>query len=79
MIYSFDLSNFESGRFTATRYPASCAVSGDWICSAQSDDEALERALAAAAEEWLEPQARHWSEFTVEFVDSHRMTEGGAK
>jgi len=32
-IYSFDLKDFEGGKFIATRYPDNVAVSGDWVCT----------------------------------------------
>ncbi len=71
MIYSFDLGNYEDGHFTATRYPANCAVGGDWVCVASSDLEAYALALKAAREEWLAPDTRDYNAFKVEFVDSH--------
>jgi hypothetical protein len=69
MIYSFDLGDFESGKFVATRYPDNCAVSGDWVCGADSDEEALALAKVAAYEEWCAPDGREWDAFEVEFFD----------
>jgi len=69
-LYSFDLSDFEDGHFLATRYPANCAVSGDWVCLASSNEDALKRAKKAAYEEWCAPDNRECSDFEVEFVDA---------
>jgi len=66
-LYSFNLSNFEDGNFTATRYPANCAASGDWVCLAESDEDAVAQALQAASEEWAAPESRHYADFDVEF------------
>lgn len=67
-VYSFDLSNFEDGKFTATRHPGNRAVGGDWVCQATSDEEALTLAQEAAIEEWASPDGRRPQDFTVEFV-----------
>lgn len=69
-LYSFDLSNFEAGKLAAKRYPANCVVGGDWVCLAESDDDALAQALKASAEEWAAPESRHHTDFEVEFVDA---------
>lgn len=70
MIYSFDLSRYEAGQLTATRYPDTCAVSGDWVCTADSDALALALAHAAAETEWAAPETRHFADFDVEFLDA---------
>lgn len=67
-VYSFDLSDFEAGEFTATRFPPNAAVSGDWVCVARDDAHALELARKAASEEWSAPDTREHDDFTVEFV-----------
>lgn len=67
-VYSFDLSNFEAGEFTATRYPENVAVSGDFVCVASNDAQALELAHGAAEAEWCAPETRDHDDFTVEFV-----------
>ncbi len=72
MIYSFDLSNYEAGEFTATRYPDNVAVSGDWVCRAKSDEQALKLARKASREEWAAPDTRKHDVFTVTFVDAHK-------
>lgn len=72
-LYSFNLADFEEGQFTATRFPESCAVSGDWVCLASSDEEALRLAQEAAHEEWAAPDTRDPRAFTVKFHDSHRL------
>lgn len=69
-IYSFDLSNFEAGEFVATRHPANRAVGGDWVCAADSDEEAIALAHVAAEEEWCAPEGRHHHSFTVTFIDA---------
>ena len=66
-VYSFDLSGFERGAFTAVRYSLKCAVSGDWVTAASSDAEALELARKAAVEEWTAPETREPTDFTVSF------------
>lgn len=76
MIYSFDLSDYEDGKFTATRYPDNCAVGGDWVCGAIDDKEAFRLAQEAAFDEWAAPETRDWSDFTVEFVDSQGTDSG---
>jgi hypothetical protein len=70
MIYSFNLSNFEAGAFTSTRYPENCAVSGDYVIVAADDADALAQARQSAYDEWMAPDTREYHEFTVEFVDS---------
>lgn len=67
-IYSFDLTNYEEGRFTATRFPNGSAVSGDWVCSAPDDAAALDLARKAAFKEWNAPESRDPQAFAVEFV-----------
>ncbi len=70
--YSFDLKNFEDGTFIATRFTGAVAVSGDWVCSAADDDEALNLARKASSEEWAAPDTRRYDDFTVEFVAAHQ-------
>ena len=70
MVYSFDLGDFEGGRFRATRYPGNVAVSGDWVCRASSDEEALRLVRRAADEEWCAPDTRGAQNFVVEFRDA---------
>lgn len=77
-LYSFDLSNFEAGKFTATRYPERCAVSGDWVCVADSDARALELAHTAAHEEWAAPDTREVDDFTVDFSDATSQEESAS-
>lgn len=79
MIYSFDLSDFEGGRLIATRYPDNCAVGGDWVVSARDDAQALKFAKEAALNEWAAPDIRPPLAFRVDFVDSHRLSEGEQK
>lgn len=67
-VYSFDLGDFEQGSFTATRFPANTAVSGDWVCVARDDAHALELARRASADEWHAPTSRDHDDFTVDFV-----------
>lgn len=78
-IYSFDLTNFEDGEFTATRFADNCAVSGDWVCHANGDLEALKLAEKAALEEWAAPETRSPKDFRVEFFDSttRKLTSAG--
>ena len=73
MIYSFDLRDFEGGKFVATRYPDGAAVGGDWVCRAKSDRFALLKAQKAARLEWNTPDERDPTDFDVDFVDSVRM------
>jgi hypothetical protein len=75
MIYSFNLSDYESGDFTATRFPDDSAVSGDWVCYAKSDRQALARAKRAALEEWAAPETREPQDFRVSFTGA-RSTSG---
>lgn len=84
MIYSFDLSAFEEGTLVATRFPASCGVSGDWVCCARSDKEVLRKVADAAYNEWAEPSTRAWNAYRVTFRDSntllaHRIRKEAAK
>lgn len=80
MIYSFDLSDFEGGKFTAKRYGDNVAVGGDWVCCADSDEEALELAHVAAEEEWGAPKSRNYDDFEVVFVDSRQLLgHGGSR
>lgn len=69
-LYSFDLSNFEDGKFTATRHPHNRAVGGDWVCFARTDAEAEAKAQDAALEEWCSPKTREPQDFTVDFQDA---------
>lgn len=73
-LYSFDLSDYEAGRFVATRYPATCAVSGDWVVLADSDEAAVLAAHEAAESKWAAPDTRWHHDFTVEFCDCHGAT-----
>ena len=70
MIYSFDLSDYEAGQFTATRYPDSYGVGGDWVCVADSDDDAIALAKQASYDEWAAPDTRAHDDFSVEFENS---------
>ena len=74
-IYSFTFNTYESGHFTATRYPAGAAVGGDWVCVADSEAEAESLAHAAADNEWSAPESRDPHGFTVEFCDSQALSE----
>ena len=76
MIYSFDLSNFEDGQFTVTRYPDNVAVGGEFVIRASSDKKALALAKKAAFEEWAAPDTRDPLDFEVEFIDSIALTRG---
>jgi hypothetical protein len=68
--YVFDLSQFESGFFTATRWRHLCVrPSGTWTCVARDDEQALKLAQQAAVAEWAQPVARHPEHFTVQFTD----------
>ena len=69
-VYSFNLQNFEDGQFTATRFGPNYAVSGDWVCRANSDAEALELAREAAVDEWAAPDTREPTDFNVEFIEA---------
>lgn len=68
--YAFDIEDFESGRFIATRY-GHCAFRprGAWVCVARSDEHALQLAHQAALFEWATPRTRNAEEFTVRFLD----------
>ncbi len=72
-LYSFDLSDFEAGKFVATKFAANTAVSGDWVCYADSDEQAMQLAMVAAYGEWLNPSGRNWDDFVVEFVDASNI------
>jgi hypothetical protein len=74
LIYSFDLSNWESGDFTATRFSDNVAVGGDWVCCADDDGDALKQAQLAASEDWNAPDDREWNDFTVQFVNGRSIT-----
>jgi hypothetical protein len=67
--YVFDLSDFEAGRFTATRseHLGERSRSG-WVCVARDDQQALALARQAAVVEWARPASRLPEDFTVEFV-----------
>ena len=69
-VYSFDLSDYESGQFAATRFPDDYAVSGDWVCRADTDAEALTLAHEAAETELAAPEDRAPHDFDVTFVNS---------
>ncbi|HTV25379.1 MAG TPA: hypothetical protein VMG12_42080 [Polyangiaceae bacterium] len=66
--YVFDLSDFESGRFTATRseHLGERSRSG-WVCVARDDQQALALARQAAIVEWAAPASRRPEDFSVEF------------
>lgn len=69
--YVFDLADFESGRFTATRVPhLSSRPHGAWVCVARSDEQALRFARQAALLEWARPRNRRPEDFTVQFLES---------
>lgn len=77
--YVFDLSNFERGRFVATRFEQiSRRPSGCWVCVAPDDDRALSLAQQAAHSEWSRPRSRAPEEFTVQFVDPDRRLQRSA-
>jgi hypothetical protein len=66
--YVFDLSEFEAGRFIATRSEHLGERPGQgWVCVARDDQQALELARQAARVEWAQPASRHPEDFTVEF------------
>lgn len=66
--YVFDLSEFEAGRFVATRSEHLGERPGrPWVCVARDDQQALELARQAALFEWAQPLSRRREEFTVEF------------
>jgi hypothetical protein len=65
----FDLSDFERGRFCATRFKhLSLRPRGAWSCLARDDQHALELARRAALGEWAQPTARRPEDFSVKFV-----------
>jgi hypothetical protein len=71
--YVFDLSEFEQGYFTATRFDHLAErPRGSWICVARSDEHALSLARQAALVEWAKPRTRAPEKFTVRFVDGAR-------
>ena len=72
-LYSFDLSDFEAGKFVATKFAANTAVSGDWVCYADSDQQAVTLAMVAAYGDWVAPETRCWDDFVVEFVDASNV------
>jgi hypothetical protein len=66
--YVFDLSEFEAGRFVATRSEHLGERPGQgWVCVARDDQQALELARQAARLEWAQPASRRPEDFTVEF------------
>ena len=74
-VYSFTFNTYESGDFTAMRYPAGVAVCSDWACIADSDAEAERLAHHAAENEWTAPESRDPHGFTIEFVDSSPLAD----
>jgi hypothetical protein len=74
--YVFDLSEFEAGRFVATRSEHRGERPGNgWVCVARDDQQALELARQAARLEWAEPASRRPEDFTVEFDTTGLMSE----
>jgi hypothetical protein len=74
--YVFDLSEFEAGRFVATRSEHRGERPGKgWMCVARDDQQALELARQAARLEWAEPASRHPEDFTVEFDTTGPMSD----
>jgi hypothetical protein len=68
--YVFDLSEFEQGCFTATRFEHLMGrPRGSWICVARTDEHALSLARQAALVEWAKPRTRAPEKFTVRFID----------
>jgi hypothetical protein len=68
--YVFDLSDFEHGCFTATRFDhLTGRPRGSWVCIARSDGHALSLARQSALVEWAKPRTRSPEKFTVRFVD----------
>jgi hypothetical protein len=66
--YVFDLTEFEAGRFVATRSEHLGGRPGRaWVCVARDDQQALELARQAARLEWAQPSSRRPEDFTVEF------------
>jgi hypothetical protein len=77
--YLFDLSNFEDGRFVATRLEqVGQRPSGCWVCLARNDEQALRLARQAASTDWARPRSRLAEAFTVQFVHSSRLGCRGA-
>jgi hypothetical protein len=70
VIYSFDLSEFEAGEFHAVKFPDGSAVSGDYVCWAESDEAALASAKDASANLWGAPETRRHDDFTVTFCEA---------
>jgi hypothetical protein len=69
--YVFDLSKFEQGHFTATRFAyLPSRPRGGWVCVARSDEHALALARQAALVEWAMPRTRPPEQFTVHFIDA---------
>jgi hypothetical protein len=74
--YVFDLSEFEAGRFVATRSEHRGERPGNgWVCVARDDQQALELARQAARLEWAEPASRRPEDFTVEFDTTGQGSE----
>jgi hypothetical protein len=74
--YVFDLSDFERGRFRATRseHLGERSRSG-WVCVARDDQQALELARQAALVEWAQPESRRPDDFSVEFERTDAASE----
>ncbi len=67
--YVFNLSDFERGRFRATRFThLSLRPRGAWSCQARDDQHALELARRAALVEWAQPETRRPEDFSVQFI-----------
>lgn len=67
--YVFDLTEFERGRFRATRFThLSLRPRGAWTCQARDDQHALELARRAALVEWAQPTTRRPEDFSVQFI-----------
>jgi hypothetical protein len=75
MLYSFEFKDFNAGQIIATRFPPNCAVSGDWVCLADSDSDARAQALTAALEEWPAPEGRDYDDYSITFVQSVRAQQ----
>jgi hypothetical protein len=74
--YVFDLTDFEGGRFTATRFSyLSARPRAGWLCLARDDEHALELARRAALVEWAPPAERRPEDFSVRFVRSGGLRE----
>lgn len=57
-LYSMEFDDFEAGEIIATRHYPRLAVSGDWVCYARNDAEAMSKASIAALTEWAAPENR---------------------